>query len=173
MAREALIDSPLAHGTAVLRRAAVERAGGWVERALPEDVDLWLRLLRSGARFAKLPHVLYGWRQHPGSATRSDPRYAPERHAALRLESLQLDFLRRRRAPTLVGVGRSLALWQRRLRHAGFTPGALEAARPTDRLPSLRLPLILVFGAMPARARWREHLVSAGLRERDDFVFVG
>src|SRR5262245_38357044 len=79
IAREALIDSPLAHGTALIRRAALERVGGWRDRGWPEDVDLWIRLLDRGARFAKLPQTLYGWRRHPGSATHQDPRYRRER----------------------------------------------------------------------------------------------
>jgi len=51
MANEALIDSPLAHGSATMRRGWLERAGGWVDRGWPEDVDLWLRLIEAGARF--------------------------------------------------------------------------------------------------------------------------
>lgn len=172
MAREALIDSPLAHGTALLRRSALERAGGWIERGWPEDVDLWLRLIAGGARLAKLPRVLYAWRQHPGSATRRDPRYAPERYAALRLAALHAGFLRQRRPVTLVGVGVTLEAWTRRLRGSGVrvTPLALGRPAPGAALPAP--PLVLVFGATPARARWRERLERAGLVERTDFVFV-
>src|SRR5262245_46608010 len=82
--RDALIDSPVTHGTAMIRRTSLERVQGWREVGLPEDMDLWLRLLDDGARFAKLPERLYGWRQHAGSATRRDPRYRPERFDALR-----------------------------------------------------------------------------------------
>jgi len=173
MAREALIDSPLAHGTAMLRRAPLERAGGWIERGWPEDVDLWLRLLASGARLAKLPHVLYGWRQHPSSATRRDPRYAPERYAALRLETLARTFLARRSGVTLIGVGASLAGWRRRLDARGIAVAALEAARPTTAILAGPPPFVLVFSAPPARARWRDALLARGRVELDDFVFVG
>src|SRR5258705_515711 len=76
MANERLIDSPLAHGTAMLRREWLDRVGGWAERGWAEDVDLWLRLFEAGARFGKRPEVLYAWRQHRASATRRDPRYA-------------------------------------------------------------------------------------------------
>src|SRR5690348_807400 len=41
MRRDALIDSPLAHGTALLRRGPLEAAGGWRERGWAEDMDLW------------------------------------------------------------------------------------------------------------------------------------
>src|SRR5262249_27841997 len=64
MRRELMIDSPLAHGTAMIRRAALEAVGGWRERGWAEDLDLWVRLFAHGARFGKLDRVLYGWRQH-------------------------------------------------------------------------------------------------------------
>ena len=103
MAREVLVESPLAHATALLRRGPVERAGGWVDRGWPEDVDLWLRLLESGARFAKLPRVLYAWRQHPASATWRDPAFSRERILALQQDSLGRGFLRGHREVGLVG----------------------------------------------------------------------
>lgn len=172
MAREALIDSPLAHGTAMIRRDALERAGSWQERGWPEDVDLWLRMLRVRARLAKLPDVLYGWRQHDGSATRRDPRYAPERYAELRCEALRLGLLRRARRLTLVGVGASLAGWRIRLAAAGFDAHALEMPRPGASARQWRPPIVLVFGAVPARTRWREGLTSLRFVEGRDFVFV-
>jgi GT2 family glycosyltransferase len=88
IAREAFIDSPLAHGTALIRREWLARAGGWAERGWAEDLDLWLRLIEAGARFAKLPQVLHGWRQHGASATRRDPRYARARFVALKCTAL-------------------------------------------------------------------------------------
>lgn len=172
MAREALIDSPLAHGTALLRREAVERAGGWVERGVPEDVDLWLRMLRSGARFTKLPEVLYGWRQHPGSATRRDPRYGPGPSAALRCEHLRGTLLRDARRATLIGVGASLAGWARRLEAAGVAAETVERARPVPGAAVPAPPVVLVFGAAPARRRWREHLERLGMQESAEFMFV-
>src|SRR5437763_341231 len=48
--RELLIDSPLAHGTAMIRRAVLESAGGWQERGWAEDLDLWVRLFARGTR---------------------------------------------------------------------------------------------------------------------------
>src|SRR5262249_56702244 len=73
MAREALIDSPLAHGTAMIRRTWLARVGGWRDRGWPEDPDLWLRMLARGARLEKRDAPLYAWRQHSQSATRRDP----------------------------------------------------------------------------------------------------
>jgi glycosyltransferase involved in cell wall biosynthesis len=173
MAREALIDSPLAHGTAMIRRDWLERAGGWRDLAWPEDLDLWLRMLAGGARLAKCDATLYAWRQHAASATRRDPRYAPARFAELRLDALRRGFLARRRAVSLIGVGRTLADWESRLTAVGIRVHAIEAPRPrADALQSMRFPAVFVFGALPARARWRAALVGTRARELRDFVFV-
>src|SRR6185436_608066 len=172
MERESLIDSVLAHGTAMIRRSALESVDGWRERGWAEDMDLWLRLLARGSRFAKLGRTLYAWRQHPGSATRCDPRYARARMDALRLDALERRPLGRGRHATVIGVGASLEHWTGLLRRNGWSVTPLARPRP-DRVPApFHLPLVLVFGAAPARARWRDVLLEAGLGEGREFVFV-
>ena len=74
MAREALIDSPLAHGTALLRRAALARAGGWQEHGWPEDLDLWLRMLGRVATRAIAASVSWTCVVPPSSAAWSTGR---------------------------------------------------------------------------------------------------
>lgn len=173
MERDRLVDSPIAHGTMLARRGAIERAGGWRERGWPEDVDLWLRLFRSGGRFAKLARVLYAWRQHPGSATRHDPRYARPAFDALRLDELGRRFLRRRESVTVAGVGDSLERWRAALRGTGRRVHAVAAGRPSPAaIAAIASPAVLVFGAEPARARWRHALEDSGRREGRDFIFV-
>jgi glycosyltransferase involved in cell wall biosynthesis len=176
MAREVLVESPLAHGTALLRRGWVERVGGWVDRGWPEDLDLWIRLLEAGARFAKLPRVLYGWRQHPASATWRDPAFSRERVLALKQAALDRGLLRGRREVTVVGVGQSLCSWSAALDRRGHRVRALEFGRPTagalDAVARPGAPVVLVFGAAQARRRWRETLTQGGMSEGVDFVFV-
>jgi glycosyltransferase involved in cell wall biosynthesis len=173
MAHDALIDSPLTHGSAMLRRRWLERVGGWRDLGWPEDVDLWIRLLRAGARLAKLPETLYGWRQHAASATRRDPRYGPERYASLRLEALERGILSRAASLTLVGVGATLRAWGARLDQTDRSVTVFEAARPAPGLVRrLAPPVVLVFGARPARDRWRSSMLSCGMREMLDFIFV-
>jgi len=172
MAGEILIDSPLAHGTAMLRRSWLERVDGWAERGWAEDLDLWIRLLEAGATFAKLPRILYGWRQHRTSATRRDPRYRRDRFVALKLAALDRGLLHGASAMTLVGVGDSLAralgAFETRRRVT-----RVEARRPTARIVAgLQPPIVLVYGAPEARARWRQALVSGGMSEWRDFGFV-
>jgi len=167
MARDALIDSPLAHGTAVVSRAALERIGGWRERGWPEDVDLWLRLIGDGARLAKLPVTLYAWRRHRGSATHRDPRYTRDRYDALRVDALERGPLRGARSVTVVGVGASLARWQGLLSGRGWRTEPVAAGRPSPAaVRRMTTPVVLVFGAPPARERWRQALATAGVDER-------
>jgi hypothetical protein len=172
MKHERYIDSPLAHGTAVIRRAWLERGGGWAERGWAEDLDLWMRLFDAGARFGKRAETLYGWRQHRGSATRRDPRYRRERFIALKLESLEHGLLRGHGSMTLVGVGASLArcvpVFERRC-----AVRVVEAGRPhAAALRRLTPPVVLVFGSLAARNRWREALVNSGLCEDRQFIFI-
>jgi len=170
--REVLVDSPLAHATAMIRRAVLEEAGGWVERGWPEDVDLWLRLLDRGVRFAKLPHTLYSWRQLPDSATRRE-RYRQERFDALRLDTLRRGFLSRGSGIMVVGVGRGLKRWCGLLEADGRRVHRVTAGHPTpEALAALAAPALMVFGAPPARARWREALARSGWKEGRSFVFV-
>lgn len=52
-----------AHGTVMLRRTALARAGGYRAKAFPvEDYDLWCRLAMTGARLANLDAPLYDYR---------------------------------------------------------------------------------------------------------------
>jgi glycosyltransferase involved in cell wall biosynthesis len=173
MAREVLVDSPLAHGSAMLRRPALERVCGWREFGGPEDLDLWVRLLRSGARFAKHPATLYAWRQLLGGVTRSTARCGREAFDALKLNALATGMLREHPRTTLIGVGASLERWTALLGSAGRVVHAVAAPRPTPAsIDALSPPAVLVFGAAPARARWRAALVAAAWREGSDFLFV-
>jgi len=173
IASEVLIDSPLAHGTAMICREWLERVGGWEERGWPEDLDLWVRMLRAGARFAKRPEVLYGWRQHRGSATRRDPRYRRERFIDLKLDALRQDFLAGRDRTTVVGVGESLARAAAALASLGGVVDAVHAGHPAAAtLERLEPPVILVFMSPVARRRWRDALTLEGWIERRDFIFV-
>jgi glycosyltransferase involved in cell wall biosynthesis len=182
MAREALVESPLAHGTAMMRRDWLERAGGWSERGWAEDMDLWLRLLEAGARFAKLDRVLYAWRQHARSATRRDPRYSVDRMLALKLHHLERGLLARHagRPVTLVGTGRSGERWREALHRRveiryrlARSPESWQASVRRDPLgAALEPPVVLVFMAPPRRTRWRRALETRRLVELRDFVFV-
>lgn len=173
MEREAWIDSPLCHGTAMIRADALAAVGGWRERGVAEDVDLWLRAFAAGLRFAKLPRALYAWRQRAGSATRRDPRYGRGRMIALKAESVSGRLGAPETRMQVVGVGASLETWRVALAATGRAVDTLVAPRPTPTaLAAIAPPCVLVFGAAAARARWRTALEGSGLIELVDFVFV-
>ncbi len=95
-----LVESPLCHPSVMLRRAALERAGAWRDGDFPEDWELWLRLLERGEQLLCLPEVLHRWADHDRRLTRTDQRYARDRHDRLRAAVLH----------RLVGA-RPVAIW--------------------------------------------------------------
>lgn len=75
IANARFIENPLVHPSALMRKSAVTKAGGYREVPWAEDHDLWLRLLEEGSVFGKVPETLLQWRDSPGRLTRNDPRY--------------------------------------------------------------------------------------------------
>ena len=171
MRRELLIDSPLAHGTAMIRRSTLERVGGWHERGWAEDLDLWVRLFEAGAKFEKLAEPLYGWRQHHLSSTRTDDRYSHDHFMSLKIAALDRDFLTGGRTATLLGVGESLQRWRRRLgERVAVVRTLLETESPGS--VSLAPPVVIALMAPSTRSRWRTLMARRGLVELRDFIFV-
>lgn len=74
--RDVFVECPLAHPSMLLRRDAVEEAGAYQETGWAEDYDLCLRLWQAGHQLAKVPEVLFLWREGPGRTSRTDSRYA-------------------------------------------------------------------------------------------------
>lgn len=169
MRHERLIDSPLCHGTAMLRQTALTRVQGWRECGWAEDMDLWVRMFDAGVRLAKLPRRLYAWRQHPTSSTRVDPRYSRAHFTALKHDAIAR-WLGTQRA-TLIGSGASLQRWQETL--GALLQGTLAARSPHRfALGRLERPLILAFMAPSVRKSWREYLADSGMAEGHDFIFI-
>jgi len=78
------VESPLAHPSAVFRRAAYERLGGYRAGDFPEDYELWLRWLAQGARMAKVPDEVLVWNDPPGRLSRTAPQYGAEAFARIK-----------------------------------------------------------------------------------------
>jgi glycosyltransferase involved in cell wall biosynthesis len=73
LARRLLLRNPFQHGAVLLRRAALEDAGGYrPDYGANEDYDLWRRLARSW-ELACIPEALYRYRVHSAAVTRTDP----------------------------------------------------------------------------------------------------
>jgi len=78
IARDMFVESPLAHPSAMVRRAELLEIGGYQDHGWAEDYDLWLRYFVAGRRFAKVDSTLLFWRQSEGRLTFTDPRYSVE-----------------------------------------------------------------------------------------------
>jgi len=184
--RDFLVELPMPNPSAMFRAELFDAVGGYVDDGLPEDYDFWLRVLETGARFAKVERVLHYWREHPLRVTRTHSRYSVE--AFLRAKA---GFLLRgplaQGAPFVVwGAGMMGRRLTRILVRAGRPPLALldvdrrkigrsrqgrpivppEAIRPGSAL------VLAAVGAHGARARIRERLDGWGLAETRDYWMV-
>ncbi|HXZ84630.1 MAG TPA: glycosyltransferase [Myxococcota bacterium] len=132
IAREAFVDCPVPHPTWMLRRATLERVGGWRELDWAEDLDLFYRLLAAGLRVEKVLRVLHRWRDHDARLSRRDPRYG--REALARAKAHWLPRVRPISASVLVGSGRTARRYARLLAREGVPTRALIA--PADPAPA-------------------------------------
>ncbi len=181
------IESPLAHPSVLLRREAFERAGGYREGAWAEDYDLWLRLWRAGARFAKVPRRLLDWRDGPARLTRTHPMYGPRALRAAKLEYIAGHPVLAKGPPTLWGAGQEGRAWMAGLksrgvevaqvldidpRKIGRTLHGARIRRVEDGLRALPGGVIVAVSARDARGIIRPQLLDRGLVEGRDFLFV-
>ena len=181
------VESPLVHPAAAIRRQALERAGGWRDGDFPEDYDLWLRLAGLGGRLANVPEVLLDWRESAGRLTRVDPRYAIERHLALKARHLAAGPLSGRREVALWGAGQTGRAFARALGREGIAVGLFVEVDPRkigrrvlgaevvsfEQVERTRgLPLLVAVGTPGARDLIRAELRRRGFRELQDYRCV-
>lgn len=73
IAKAMQLTTTIAHPTVMYRKEAIEQHGGYnPDFRFAEDLDLWLRWMNAGLRFANLPQVLVQYRQ---DNTRRDHRH--------------------------------------------------------------------------------------------------
>jgi glycosyltransferase involved in cell wall biosynthesis len=185
--RDLLVEAPLVHPAAVVRRAALERLGGWRAGPFPEDYDLWLRTSEAGGALANVPEPLLLWRESPDRATRRDPRYALSRHVELKVAHLRRTSLAWRDAIAVWGAGRTgkaftdaLALRGVRValylevdrRKIGGTLRGAPVLSYTEARRARGLPLLVAVGAPGARSLIRAELARQGFVELRDYRCV-
>jgi GT2 family glycosyltransferase len=183
--RQIFVESPLCHPSVMLRREALDAVGGFRDGLFPEDYDLWLRMDGAGFGLAKLPQVLLRWRHLPGSATRTDPRYARANFAPLKAPHLAR---RLRVQPRPVDVWGAGAAGKRLTR--ALEPHGVRASRFIDVDPhklgrSARgAPIVPIDELAPPGERWvvvalaargardlaRAELDARGYREGPDYL---
>jgi glycosyltransferase involved in cell wall biosynthesis len=119
------VEAPFAHPSVMIRAGVFARIGGYRDGPFPEDYDLWLRLHAAGHRMAKIRRVLHAWRESPGRASRTDPRYARESFDRLRARFLASDArLESGRSIVVWGAGKRTRRRAEHLRAEGVRPDA-------------------------------------------------
>jgi hypothetical protein len=77
--RTMFFETPFGHGTVMMRRDALQEAGGYRESSWPvEDYDLWRRIV-SRRQVANLPHVLYRYLVNPDGICARQPELQARR----------------------------------------------------------------------------------------------
>ena len=105
VARDAFVECPVVHPTLMIRRDALDAAGGWQDHGWPEDYDLVLRLLAAGHRIGNVPRRLLSWRDTPARLSRTHPTYAVEAFVRAKAHYLARGLLARTDRYALVGFG--------------------------------------------------------------------
>jgi GT2 family glycosyltransferase len=187
VARDLLVEAPLVHPAATIRRRALEEAGGWRDGDFPEDYDLWLRLSAAGHRLSNVPEILLDWRESPGRLTRTDGRYALARHARLKAAWLADGPLADRREVALWGAGQTGRAFARALSMHGVSVvlflevdpkkiGRTVSGAPVHSYEEAErargLPLLVAVGAPGARELIRAELSRRGFEETRDYRCV-
>jgi GT2 family glycosyltransferase len=184
IAREIYIESPLPHPSVLMRREWITRMGGYQEHGWPEDYDLWLRMHRAGAQFAKVPEVLLQWREHGERLTRTDSRYSVENFLRAKAHYLCAGPLRGSDGVILWGAGQMGRRISKHLQRGGaelaafvdIDPDKIGRQRrgcpiiPQQDLPAwldrFQNPVVLAaVGSRGARETIRSHLKALGLIE--------
>ena len=149
--------NPVCVSGAVVRRDAVDRAGG-IARDLPaaEDWDLWLRLLAGGATLAFAPDAVVAYRRRPGAMS-GDVATLARAQLQVHADHARLvpDDVRRR---VEAADRRALAAGLTRARdHAGARAAYAQAGTlgPADRARAALLAVPVVRGALGRRDPYR------------------
>jgi hypothetical protein len=187
VARDLFVEAPLVHPATLMRRAALAAVGGWRAGDFPEDYDLWLRLAANRARMVNLPRTLLDWREGADRLTRTDPRYALDRHVTLKCGALASGPLRGVTEVALWGAGETGRAFADGLLRAGIRVVAfVEVDRKKvgrtirgapvhsfEEVERLRgLPLLVAVGAAGARDLIRAELDRRGFQELRDYRCV-
>ena len=185
VARERFIECPVIQPSLLMRRSALDRAGGYREVDWAEDHDLFLRMLRCGTQFGKVDEVLLDWRDSETRLTRTHSAYAEEQVWRMKAHHLARERLVRRRGVAICGagpIGKRLArllgeagvevkgFFEVNPRRIGEQIGGVEVAGPDAFGSRWREAVLLsAVGVAGGRDRVRALASRAGYTEGEDF----
>lgn len=187
VARDLLVECPVAHPTLVIRRSALRAVGGYRDRGWPEDWDLLLRLHLAGMRAANVPERLLLWRHHAERLSFTAGEYSREAFRRCRVHYLLAGYLPPDRPVVVWGAGRVGKSFVREMRRQGRTPDAFVDVDPRKvgeeihGLPVHPPPfleeepeayVLAAVGSPGARGEIRDHLRELGRLEVADFRAV-
>ena len=129
LAREALVECPLAHPGMMVRRERLASLG-YRDIGFPEDWDLVLRMLAAGDRIGVVPRRLHLWRDGPQRLSRNHPRYAESAFVACRAAHLACHPMLRRARYVLWGYGSTGKALRKALSGHGKQPVAIVELHP-------------------------------------------
>lgn len=184
--RDLFVESPFVHPSVMTRRAILKELGGYHDNSWPEDYDLWLRMAKAGVQFARVPHPLLFWRDHPERATRTMDEYALNAFRACKCHHLLHGFLQNCPDVVIAGAGLEARAWQRLLAAADVTVstwldvdprkiGRILHSAPVISSEELLLnsrKMIVAIGVRGAREQFRSVAEKCGWQEGMDFVCV-
>jgi len=81
---------PVLNPTLMFRREVFENHGVFQHNDLPEDYEFFLRLMRAGVRFKKIPQKLHRWHDSATRLTRTNSRYSEQ--AFMKTKALYLSY---------------------------------------------------------------------------------
>lgn len=186
----AFTECPLPHPTWLGRTEVLRAAGGYRQGSFPEDYDLFLRLLRAGARFGKVRQIGLLWRDHPNRETRTSSRTHRDaflrlkaHHFAEGLRSGQLSHLPRK--PIAIwGAGRTGRTLANEILQKGLSPECfvdpvkagirtfgLPVVEPEAAPPGRHLVLVAV-GPHPLRQELAERFAREGRVFERDYIWM-
>ena len=184
--RDLYVESPFVHPSVIFRRDPVIRAGAYRDTGWPEDYDLWLRLARAGAGFARVPEVLFYWRDRPERFSRTASSCSLEAFRACKAHHLRHTYLAGHATVTLWGAGIEGKAWRKALLLEGVKVQRWVEVDPRklgqtihgapvvgiDQLVPGGGPTLVTVGAKGARAQIRDFAAQRGLIEGIDFLCV-
>jgi hypothetical protein len=182
--RDAFVECPVAHPSLMIRREALQ-ALGYRDERWPEDYDLVLRLLGAGQQIGVVPRRLLAWRDTPGRASRTHPRYAGTAFTACKAWFLAEGLLRDHREYILWGYGDTGRLLRRALLRLGRYPSHIVEVKrgrlgqhihgapviaPAELRRRRGTPIVVSVARPGPRTLIRGELSSMGFVELRDYV---